>query len=58
MAIAANQNDWAGDAVSTIMMLESGDKVTCLKWRSSDVLYEGGGVASYNTFAGFLYVQL
>lgn len=57
----ANDADPAGgDAVSAILMLQAGDRVSCRKALSSYTLMEETGSPnhSFNTFAGFLYVEL
>lgn len=56
--IADDGGNFAGDAVSTIIMLEAGDRVSVLKYRSSDDMVEEFENVSSNTFAGFLYAQL
>ncbi len=48
----------SGDAASAIVMLEAGDRVTCVK---RDAVHElDGNENGYarNSFAGFLYTQL
>lgn len=57
MVVANDNVDYGGDAVSVILMLEVGDRVSCRKTTSSYNLYELGS-ASHNTFSGFLYVEL
>ena len=46
-----------GDAVSTMLMLEAGSRLTCLKHASSHILMESSDWTE-NTFSGFLYTQL
>ena len=53
----ARSYNFDGDAVSTILMLEAGDWMDCVKEYGGDVLKEEATWRS-NTFAGFLYAQL
>jgi len=47
----------SGDASTVILMLEAGDRVTCLK-SSTYTLEEHSTEYVENVFAGFLYAQL
>lgn len=58
LVVADDGDSFAGDAVSAMLMLEVGDKVSVLKYRSSDDLFEELDRPGHNTFAGFLYAQL
>lgn len=58
MVTAEDTDYWAGDAVSAILMLETGARVSCIKWFSNENLYEEGISHFFNNFAGYLYAEL
>ena len=47
-----------GDAVSAILMLEIGDRVTCLKPNDGHYLWEWTDDWTENIFSGYLYTEL
>lgn len=52
------QSRYGGSSTSAILMLETGDRVSCRKGTSGHNLYEQYSYPpSYNTFAGFLYAE-
>lgn len=58
MVQAEDQMRYGGAALSAILMLQTGDRISCRKHLSGQDMREEFPPPSFNTFAGFLYAQL